>query len=446
MMRLQRPITALLHPAAAESKSGSELDSLVKQRHNDTQQHAFTSRLHECIMEVEHPDFNVKLLDGLRAVERRLAAIIEEDIQRSQCTQCDESADESFIDLNQAEETTGRDTIMQLLKLYSRIRNLTVRQVEPDSDSEMEGEDDAESESESQAEPVAEESNVESELDSSSSGESDSDSDPESGYGRRESMDTIVWPWIIKLLSRGKASRDMTSKYDIHRRDHGGRTVLHYVSSASIMVMPANSMLHRLAELLLQLGVDPNATWVDSQNPLRSVSPPLIHMIPARMPPRPNLFDAVKLFLHYGADLNAKEHGGHTFIHHLIIYHQSDTLRQLYQRLPQHASTIDYAIRVKAGVGSPDGEYVSIVPFAMDRVEFECDDAALDTLKHIVAMLQQQRERQYQNIRQALTDATPLVKDLNHIIYEYIQAHDYQPHSSLSASSSSSNPTWPHDS
>jgi len=284
----------------------------------------------------------------------------------------------SRIDLNQSDSDTGRDVIMHLIQLYF-IMWVHERWIEP---------------------PI------------------------------KRQFDDVVWARIMKLLDVNGEDQDADAngdddsgshrvRYDVTRRDVHGRTALHHACMTSSAIREG-CCIYRLAERLLELGVDPNAESGDGVSPYMLVLSSRIDCQTDESLPM------VKHFQAHGADINGQSSLGKlSCMGRLVSCRRRNLLRAMYQRLPYYMSAIDYSLLGKVGerlvtVAELAGNLASNASNAEDRGAYN----------YILILIKTEREKQYAAIRSLLQQCIPLHlnqhTDLTDIIFSFIAARDYE--------------------
>jgi len=164
--------------------------------------------------------------------------------------------------------------------------------------------------------------------------------------------------------------------------------------------------LYRLVECLLQLGAN-----VEERNP-RTLWTPLMTQVWS------DNASGMQLLLTHGADVNAQDTHGNTFLHQLVFYQNDAKLRQLCVESENHMMKVDYTIE------NNEGET------AIQMAERRDAHAQLGDMmrkqqakaKEIATLLKQQRDKQRQFILDAIDPY--LMPDLAAIIVSYFYSKD----------------------
>jgi len=175
-----------------------------------------------------------------------------------------------------------------------------------------------------------------------------------------------------------------------------------------------------VTEALLQLGAN-----VDERHPTNGAT----SLIMQAWSPILKEASGLQLLLRYGADVNAKDKHGDTFLHALVWRQNLDVLRRLYAENQNEMTAIDYSIN------NNNGE--TAVNFAQKLHQEATDGKAKQRADEIAALLQLQHDFQSRRLPPFILSALDphLIPDLAAIVVSYMYAH---PHPTPSSSSPSS--------
>jgi len=228
-------------------------------------------------------------------------------------------------------------------------------------------------------------------------------------------MDEIVFDRIMQLLPFQQPDTDdrndekQPPRYDVCWRDKCGMTALHALCTCP---MAEGSVMYRLAERLLQLGMDPNMP--------HCASPPIFSLLSEGALKNAA---AIKLMLDHGYDMSTQSKtSGVTCMHWLVEYADLDFMRHLYRHFPRHLSAFDYSLTTN------DGK--TVTELATSKLAQPSMNATIQQmLRDMIQLLIEEREKQYSTIRSLLHMHTPLrlnnANDVSTIVFAYIAAHDY---------------------
>jgi len=184
-------------------------------------------------------------------------------------------------------------------------------------------------------------------------------------------------------------------------------------------------------ETLLQLGANVNARSGRLERNLHPAymmgddeTPPLVHLASDGM----REMEGIELLLRYGADINATNPQGETFMHQLFgrFNQRLDALRHLYTHHSSIMFTFDYTLSTYHPRWNRLG--VTLIQIAHDAVERSRDSGTDDQAKakETLDLLEAEQNKQRQLIQQQLLDFTPIIADLADIITEYITPKDWK--------------------